>query len=83
VEWHIALKEMNRVLKYGGVLLVHEPRKKALDNLERFLKIHHPKESRFEWPELFTGLIESGFHVAARRKLYLGSFQSCLCIKDK
>jgi ubiquinone/menaquinone biosynthesis C-methylase UbiE len=82
-EWRIALKEMNRVLKCGGVLLVHEPRKKALDNLERFLKIHHPMESRFEWPELSKGLIESGFRVVARRNLYLGNFQSCLCIKDK
>lgn len=81
-EWRIALKEMNRVLKCGGVLLVHEPRKKALDNLERFLKVHHPVESRFEWPELIKGLMESGFRVVERRNLYLGLFQSCLCIKD-
>jgi ubiquinone/menaquinone biosynthesis C-methylase UbiE len=82
-EWHTALKEINRVLKCGGVLLVHEPRKKALDNLERFLKIRHPVESRFEWPELFKGLVESGFHVVERRNMYLGLFQSCLCIKDE
>jgi len=83
VGWHVALKEINRVLKRGGVLLVHEPRKKALDNLERFLKVHHPTESRFEWPELSRGLIESGFHVAERSSLYLGLFESCLCIKDE
>jgi len=83
VGWRVALKEINRVLKRGGVLLVHEPRKKALDNLERFLKVHHPTESRFEWPELSRGLIESGFHVAERSSLYLGLFQSCLCIKDE
>ena len=82
-EWHIALKEINRVLKCGGVLLVHEPRKKALDNLERFLKIHHPLESRFEWPELFNGLVESGFRVVERKNLYLRHFQSCLCIKNE
>ncbi len=83
VGWHVALKEINRVLKRGGVLLVHEPRKKSLDNLERFLKVHHPTESRFEWPELSRGLIESGFHVAERSSLYLGLFHSCLCIKDE
>ena len=83
VRWHVALKEINRVLKRGGVLLVHEPRKKSLDNLERFLKVHHPTESRFEWPELSRGLIESGFHVTERSSLYLGLFHSCLCIKDE
>ena len=83
VGWHVALKEINRVLKCGGVLLLHEPRKKSLDNLERFLKVHHPTESRFEWPELSRGLIESGFHVAERSSLYLGLFHSCLCIKDE
>jgi ubiquinone/menaquinone biosynthesis C-methylase UbiE len=82
-EWRIALKEMNRVLQRGGALLVHEPRKKALDNLEYFLKIHHPMESRFEWPELSKALVESGFRVVERRNLYLGLFQSCLCIKDE
>lgn len=44
-EWRRALKEINRVLKNGGSLLLHEPRKKALDNLERFFKVHHPLES--------------------------------------
>jgi ubiquinone/menaquinone biosynthesis C-methylase UbiE len=81
--WRTALKEINRVLKSGGVLLVHEPRRKALDNWERFFNIHHPIESRFEWPELFDGLVESGFRVIEKRNLYLGLFQSCLCIKNE
>jgi ubiquinone/menaquinone biosynthesis C-methylase UbiE len=82
-EWRKALKEINRVLKNGGSLLLHEPRKKALDTLERFLKVHHPLESRFEWPELFAGLAAAGFRVIERRNLYLGAFQSCLCLKDR
>ncbi len=80
-EWHAALKEINRVLKSGGVLLVQEPHKKGLDNIERFFKIYHPKESRFEWPEFIDGLEESGFRVVERRKIYLGHFQSCMCLK--
>ena len=80
-EWRTALKEINRVLKPCGVLLVQEPRKKALDDVERYLKIHHPKESRFEWPEFIAGLEESGFSVVASRKLYMGHFQSFMCVK--
>ena len=80
--WRAALDEINRVLKSGGVLLVQEPHKKGLDNIERFFKIYHPKESRFEWPEFIEGLEDSGFRVVERRKIYLGHFQSCMCIKE-
>jgi len=80
--WRVALKEIYRVLKSGGVLLVQEPHKKGLDNIERFFKIYHPKESRFEWPEFIDGLENSGFRVVERRKIYLGHFQSCMCIKE-
>ena len=80
--WRVALKEIYRVLKSGGVLLVQEPHKKGLDNIERFFKIYHPKESRFEWPEFIEGLEDSGFRVVERRKIYLGHFQSCMCIKE-
>ena len=55
--------------------------KKALDNVERYLKIHHSKESRFEWPEFIAGLEESGFRVVTSRKLYMGHFQSFMCVK--
>jgi len=80
-EWRTALKEINRVLKRGGVLLVQEPNRKALDNIECYFKIHHPKESRFELPEFIEGLEESGFCVVEKRTMYLGHFQSCMCIK--
>ena len=81
-EWRNALKEINRVLKSGGVLLVQEPHKKALDEIERYFKVYHPKESRFEWPEFVEGLEESGFRVVESRKLYIGHFQSFLCEKS-
>jgi len=82
-EWRTALKEINRVLKSGGVLLVQEPNKKALDSIERYFKIHHPKESRFESLEFIEGLEESGFRVVEKRKIYVGHFQSCMCIKKE
>ena len=80
--WRVALREINRVLKSGAVFLVQEPHKKGLDNIERFFKIYHPKGSRFEWPEFIEGLEDSGFRVVEKRKIYLGHFQSCMCIKE-
>ena len=79
--WHRALKEINRVLKTGGVLLVEEPNKKALDDTERYLKICHPKESRFEWTEFINGLKEAGFGIVENKKIYMGHFRSFMCIK--
>ena len=80
-EWRLALREMNRVLKQNGVLLIEEPDKKALDDAERYLRITHPKDSRFEWTEFIKGLVESGFRVIESRKIYLGHFQSFMCKK--
>lgn len=80
-EWRTALKEINRVLNSDGVLLVQEPNRKGLDGIERYFNIYHSKDSRFEPPEFIEGLEESGFRVVDKRKMYVGLFQSCLCIK--
>jgi ubiquinone/menaquinone biosynthesis C-methylase UbiE len=79
--WRVALKEINRVLKSGGVLLVEEPSQKALDDLERYLRIRHPKESRFGLREFTKSLGESGFRVVEKRKIYFGYLQSFMCQK--
>ncbi len=82
-QWPKALKEINRVLKVGGVLLVEEPNKLTLDMSERYLKIYHPRESRFEWSELTRNLKESGFHITGCKKVYWGFIKSFVCIKSR
>jgi ubiquinone/menaquinone biosynthesis C-methylase UbiE len=80
-EWRSALKEISRVLKHNGILLIEEPDKKALNDAERYLKVRHPKESRFEWPEFVEALEKSGFRVIENRKIYMGHLQSFACVK--
>jgi len=80
-EWRKALKEVNRVLKPGGVLLVEEPNKRTLDRAERYWKIYHPKESKFEWSEFIKGLKDNGFHIVENKKIYAGKLRSFMCIK--
>ena len=80
-EWRTGLREINRVLKCGGLLLVQEPNKHSLDRIDRYFKIYHPMESRFEFPELIEGLEQSGFCVVEKRKRYLGHFMSLMCRK--
>lgn len=80
-EWRRALKEVNRMLKPGGVLLVEEPNKRTLDRAERYWKIYHPKESRFKWPEFIKGLEDNEFHVVENKKIYADRLRSFMCIK--
>jgi len=77
-EWRRALIEISRVTKPGGVLLVEEPSKEALAEVERYFKISHPEEARFDWPEFMKGLKGAGFRVIESKKIYLGHFQCYL-----
>ena len=82
-EWRKALEEVSRVIKPGGVLLLEEPNRGFLDFVERFFKIEHPEESRFEWPELIAALDEAGFVVTDTKKqrMTMGNWRNFLCIK--
>lgn len=77
-EWRRALEEIGRVTKPGGVFLVEEPDKEALDEVERYFKISHPEEARFDWPEFTQGLARAGFSVIESKKIYLGHFRCYL-----
>jgi ubiquinone/menaquinone biosynthesis C-methylase UbiE len=62
-----ALEEMNRVLKVGGVLLGGEPSKEM---------------AGFKWAEFVKDLTATGFRLVESKKIYLGYFQSFLCVKS-
>jgi len=82
VGWRGALKEINRVLKPGGILLVNELNRKVINRFERFLKTSHPLNSRFDWAEFKHGLASAGFKIL-REKRILNDFGFFLCIKIK
>lgn len=66
-EWPTALEEVERVLKAGGVLLGGEPNKEM---------------AGFEWAEFVRGLTATGLRLVESQKIYLGYFQSFLCVKS-
>jgi ubiquinone/menaquinone biosynthesis C-methylase UbiE len=79
-KWRKGLREIYRVLKPRGVLLVNELDKGTLDWLERVLKIHHPPESRFTWEDFSKGLQKTGFKILQQSKI-LGAMGFFCCQK--
>ncbi|MFX1514632.1 MAG: class I SAM-dependent methyltransferase [Promethearchaeota archaeon] len=71
-KWRQALKELNRVLKPNGVLLIDDHTKRSLDRLERFFKVKHSKDARFQWSEFKKEIINAGFKIIQEKKFTFG-----------
>lgn len=80
-KWKIALREIHRVLKPGGVLLIEEVNKDGVDFVERYLHFYHPKESRFDWPQFVEGLQGVGFDIIGDSRIVFGVFHAYFCMK--
>lgn len=80
-QWQEGIGEIYRILKREGVLLINEINKIALDLLQRFLGIYHPKDSRFSWQEFQDQLKKTGFRIIDK-KIILGLLGYFLCLKD-
>jgi SAM-dependent methyltransferase len=80
-KWRIALTEISRVTKSCGVLLIEEPSNEALEEAERYFKIYHPREARFDWDEFAEGLEQAGYQVIEFKTIFIGHFRSYVCRK--
>lgn len=79
-KWRQGLRELYRVLKPRGVLLVNELDKGTLDWLEQVFKISHPPEARFTWEAFSVGLQKAGFKILQQSKI-LGAMGFFCCQK--
>ena len=80
-EWKGALREIYRVLKPKGVLLIEEVNGSGVDFVEKYLHFSHPKESRFDWPQFAEELKAVRFDIVEDSKIILSIFHAYLCLK--
>ena len=78
--WRKALKELNRVLKPRGLLMVNDFNRKMVGRLERYLRVDHPDNDLFSWKELQDGLISAGFRILRVHRT-LDAIGFFLCVK--
>ncbi len=81
--WRDALKELSRVLKVEGLLLIEEGNRHGVDFADKYIRTSHPQESRFEWSEFIQSISDADFKVLENRKIIMDFFRSFLCVKLK
>ncbi|MHA2166362.1 MAG: class I SAM-dependent methyltransferase [Candidatus Hodarchaeales archaeon] len=82
VRWREALREVYRVLKPNGLLLVNEINNRSLNWFERYAKVYHPKAARFTWNIFRKELQKTGFSIR-NEFLFLKDLGFFICRKQK
>ncbi len=72
-KWRAALKELNRVLKPNGLLIINEINSRSLNWFERYAKVYHPKTAHFTWNMFRYELNQAQFSIL-KEYLFLQDF---------
>jgi SAM-dependent methyltransferase len=79
--WRIALRELSRVLRPGGVLLVEEIHGDFIRVQDRIIGTSHPREAAFDWLQFRGALEDAGFEIVAEAGLLWRAIRSFAAVK--
>ncbi|MGE0401996.1 MAG: class I SAM-dependent methyltransferase [Kofleriaceae bacterium] len=79
--WRVALGELARVLRPGGVLLVEELHGDFIRIQDRVIGTSHPTEAVFDGPQLVQGLANARLAVVGDQKLLGSAIRSFAAVK--
>ena len=81
VEWRVALVELARVLRPGGVLLVEEIHGNFIKVQDKVIRTSHPAGAAFDWPQFMQGLTSAGLTIVGDQKLFGSAIRSFAAVK--
>lgn len=79
--WRVALGELARVLRPGGVLLVEEIHGAAIRVQDRVIGTSHPREAAFDWLQFRGAMAEAGLAIVAETGLLCGAVRAFAAVK--
>ena len=80
-QWRTGLRELARVLRPGGVLLVEELHGGYIRWQDRVLGTDHPRDARFDWIEFRSGLAAAGLSIAAETGFVFDAMRAFAAVK--
>ena len=80
--WRIALQELARVVRPGGVLLLEEIHGAAIRIQDRVIGTAHPSDAAFDWLQFRAAIADAGLDIAAETGFLFGAVRAFAAVKQ-